>query len=321
MDVKQATQARHPDRLISICIPTYRRPDLLTEALESCFAQTYLEFEVVIGDDSPDDASERVAVAYMDRYPDRILYSRHTPSLGQNGNVNDLFARARGARLLLLHDDDLLVPEALERLAELWEREPDLDAAFGKQYLMEHDGRLARPEQTDALNAGYHRLAANSGLQSIPVVAGLLRMFPNDGFMTTTKLAREIGYRSMEEIGHACDTDFGMRLCARASKVWFLDEFILKYRMSSESISKHSIVDPYTYEMLAGLKVPAAAEPILQGAMKEIAPGAVSGFARLGQSNKAWRLFTSASYPLRQRLSPRGLYHLLLILRSASQKA
>ena len=40
-------------------------------------------------------------------------YLRNESSLGQAGNVNQLFARARGERLVLMHDDDFLLPGAL----------------------------------------------------------------------------------------------------------------------------------------------------------------------------------------------------------------
>ncbi len=308
-------------RLISICIPTYQRPDLLSQALDSCFAQTYPWVEVVVGDDSLDDSTERVVTRYVQGQPRMIRYRHHVPPLGQNGNVNDLFARAEGDRLVLLHDDDVLLPNAVEKLAALWDTSPSLDAAFGKQRLVEHDGTSAVPERTQALNLGYHRTSANAGRQRIPVVAGLLRMFPNDGYMVSTALARQIGYRSEEEVGHACDTDFGLRLCAAAHDIWFLDEFTVKYRLSKDSISKHSIVEPYTYDMLLNLKVPREAETVLKRARREIVPGAVSGFAKLGQTRRAWQLLASPDYSWHKRLSPRGAYHLLLILRSLAKTA
>jgi glycosyltransferase involved in cell wall biosynthesis len=305
-----------PHSLISICIPTFRRPDLLAEAVDSCFFQTYSPFEVVIGDDSPDGDSERLIAGYQALHPGRIRYKRHVPSLGQNANVNDLFARAEGGRLLLLHDDDLLLPNALANLAKLWEDLPTLDAAFGKQVLIEHDGRPTAQERTDALNEGYHRVASNAGRQTTPVIAGLSRMFPNDGFLVTTKLARVIGYRSIQEIGHACDTDFGIRLCVAARDVWFLDEFTMQYRLTRESISKHSIVAPYAYDMLMTLKVPLAAEVMLKEARREMAPSAVSGFSQLGETRRAWETFTSVEYSHRRRFSVKGAYHFLLIAKS-----
>jgi glycosyltransferase involved in cell wall biosynthesis len=306
-------------RLISICIPTYKRPTLLAEALASCFAQGWPELEIVIGDDSPDDATEALVTALAkreDRFADRIHYRHHRPSLGQNGNVNELFARANGSRLLLLHDDDLLLPNAIEHLAKLWDVLPSLDAAFGKQLLIDNEGLLLAPERSEALNTNFHRTAGNAGLQDMPVVTGLLRMFPNDGFLVNTEMARRTGYLPMEEVGQACDTDFGIRLCAAARDVWFLNEFTLKYRLSDESVSNTSIVAPYTFDMLTRLEVPPAAQPILDGARREIAGSAVSGFALLGKPRRALNLFLSPDYGWRQRFSPRGAYHVLRILKS-----
>ena len=302
--------------LISICIPTYKRPDLLIEALDTCFAQTYTDFEIVIGDDSPDDLTQTVVDKYLDAHKQPIRYAHHRPSLGQNLNVNDLFIRARGARLLLLHDDDLLLPTALEHLASCWESVPDLDGVFGKQYLVENDGTPLSQQKSDQLNADYYRVAANAGLQSMPIATGILRMFPNDGYMVDSILAREIGYRSRQEVGDACDTDFGIRFCAAARKIWFVDEFTSKYRITAVSVGNSALLTHSTYQMLLDLKVPREAESTLVTARRTAAPGALSAFARLGYTGKALQIFLSHDYPLKKMLSARGVYHLLLIMRS-----
>jgi glycosyltransferase involved in cell wall biosynthesis len=306
--------------VISICIPTYRRAGLLHEALLSCVAQTYRDFEIVIGDDSPDAETASMVADFEQRYQsslqNRIQYKHHVPALGQNGNVNDLFLRAGGSRLLLLHDDDTLVETALEHLSGVWELCPTLDAAFGKQLLIGNDGALLESSRTETLNDDYYRRAANAGLQRPPVLAGIRRMFPNDGFMVTTSLAREIGYRSFAEVGHACDTDFGLRLCAAARDIWFLNEFTMRYRITDVAISKTSIVDPYTYQMLCEISAPPEAQEGLDEARRAFAPGATSGFARLGKPAKAWKVFWSRDYPFWQRFAPKGGFHLFLIARA-----
>ncbi len=43
---------------VSVCIPTYNRKDYLKEALESVFAQTYKDYEVVIVDDGSTDGTK-----------------------------------------------------------------------------------------------------------------------------------------------------------------------------------------------------------------------------------------------------------------------
>jgi glycosyltransferase involved in cell wall biosynthesis len=87
--------------LISICIPTYRRPALLRIAVSSALAQTYPDIEVIVGDDSPDGLSAEVVEALRATAVRPIRYEHNKPGLGQNENVNRLFSLARGDRLIL----------------------------------------------------------------------------------------------------------------------------------------------------------------------------------------------------------------------------
>lgn len=45
---------------VSVCIPTYNRKDYLKETLQSVFAQTYKDYEVVIVDDGSTDGTEEM---------------------------------------------------------------------------------------------------------------------------------------------------------------------------------------------------------------------------------------------------------------------
>jgi glycosyltransferase involved in cell wall biosynthesis len=299
-------------RLISICIPAYKRPEPLREALDSCLAQTYTNFEIVIGDDSPDDASERVALEYSARFPGKIKYQRNCPSLGQAGNVNSLFDRAEGELAVLLHDDDMLLPIALQRMVQCWGEAPDLTAAFGKQYVIDGRGKIL-PRTSAGMNVAYHRVLKNAGKQSVPAIAGLVRMFPNNGYMILTQVAREVRYRAPSEVGEACDTDFGLRVCLRAKSVWFLDEYTAMYRISEDAVSKRSRLEPFAYDAIEGAEVPPAAKAARTQALQHLAPGATSGFARLDRPERALSIFLSKNYRFRDKLRPRGGYHLLWI--------
>jgi glycosyltransferase involved in cell wall biosynthesis len=305
--------------LISICIPAFNRPGLLRQALDSCLEQTYADYEIVIGDDSKNDLSEQVVREYAAAHPGKIRYQRNSPSLGQAANVNDLFARARGERLVLLHDDDMLMPTALEHLAGCWTELPTLDAAFGKQYFTDSSGKTLI-EESEKLNVKYYRIPANSGRQPVTAIPGLLRMFPNDGYMVRTEVARHAGYRSREKVGEACDTDFGLRVCIGAREVWFVNEYTSKYRDSDDAVSKRNYLQPYTYDMLAAADVPEAAMEAKQLALKEIAPSATSCFARIDRPGKALSVLLSPHYTVRDKLRVRALYHVYLIAASCLRK-
>jgi glycosyltransferase involved in cell wall biosynthesis len=297
--------------LISICLPTYNRPDLLRETLESCLAQTYTDFEIVIGDDSNTEVSAQLVAQYIERHPGKIHYRRNVPSLGQNANVNDLFARANGERLLLLHDDDLLLPQALERLASCWDELPTLDAAFGKQQLITQGGTLL-PRSAET-NVQYYRRTENAGRQAVPAIAGVLRMFPNNGYLVRTSLARAIGYRHAADVGQACDTDFGLRLCLAAREIWFLDEYVEKYRISEHSVTSTSFLQHDAYDVIAHAPIPPAAAQAQRIALADLAPGAASSFARLNQPRRALAVYLSPHYGLPNRLRLRGIFHAALI--------
>jgi glycosyltransferase involved in cell wall biosynthesis len=305
-------------RLISICIPTCNRPALLEQAIDSCHAQTYGEFEIVIGDDSNDERAQHVVERCRARSarPIPIRYERNDPRLGQAANVNRLFARALGARLVLLHDDDLLEPDALRRLDACWRTYPELTAAFGKQRVIADDG-TPQAHATERLNRDYLRVPERAGRLPVPALAGIDQMFPNNGYLVDTLAARRIAYRVAAEVGEACDFDFGLRLSVDAVAICFVDEFVSVSRETAQSISSHALPAMHAFAQLRASRVPAAAQAARDDALRRVAPRAASAYARAGEPAAAWRVLLSRHYPMRERLRARFFYHLLLATRSA----
>ena len=159
---------------VSICVPTYNRPELITQCIDSCLAQTHSNIEVVIGDDSKDDRTETL-IASRYAHDARIRYLRNTPGLGQARNVASLFARATGDKILLIHDDDYLAEDGVERLVSLWDRHPDLDVAFADQYEVDQVGHVDGAVSAK-LNADFHRTKSTEGLQKVPGRTGLIQI-------------------------------------------------------------------------------------------------------------------------------------------------
>jgi glycosyltransferase involved in cell wall biosynthesis len=99
----------------SVVIPTYNRSDLVTYAVRSVLNQSLADLEVVVSDNgSTDDTA-----ATIGRLADpRVRYVR-TPAHGPIADSWE-FARsqARGSLIMMLSDDDALVPDALQRFAD-----------------------------------------------------------------------------------------------------------------------------------------------------------------------------------------------------------
>ena len=98
---------------LSICIPTFNRKDYLKETLESVFAQTYRDFEVVIVDDGSTDGTEHMIKE--EGYDVRYYWVDH---IGQYAVRNKLIELARGEYITFIDSDDLFFPRAVQKLMD-----------------------------------------------------------------------------------------------------------------------------------------------------------------------------------------------------------
>lgn len=101
--------------LVSIMIPTYNRPEYFQLALESALNQTYPHIEIVIGDDSTDDRTEKLIQPYLQKHGN-IRYVRNETNLGQFKNDLQLMEMSAGKYVNFLMDDDLFHPEKIEKM-------------------------------------------------------------------------------------------------------------------------------------------------------------------------------------------------------------
>ncbi len=300
---------------ISVCIPTYQRPKFLKEALDSVLAQTLQPSEIVIGDDSHDDLTENLVLNIKKDCKIPISYIRHSPSLGQAENVNFLYDTAKEDKIVLLHDDDLLLPNALEDLNSCWEIYPDLVAAYGKQYIISEDGILDI-QQSIALNQLFFRTSDQSGLQKSSIEAALLHQFPNDCFMILASAAKAIKWRSYEEVGDAGDFDFGLQLSLKYSNFFFLDKYTAKYRLSSDSISQSLNYDGSirSFYLILNTELPDQLAWAKEHELKRSAPIAIIQLINLGKRKQALDIYFGQYHPLSRRLSLGGIRRFIKLL-------
>src|SRR5258708_7948198 len=197
---------------VSIGIPTYRRPDLLKIALDSCLAQTFEDFEIVIVDDSPDIETEQLISNISAKQP--IICIHNKDKQGQAAAKNQLLDKATGKFFVLLHDDNMLLPNALEDLIRPLEGYPDVVVSFGKQHSLTNDGFIEEAESVK-LNERYYRTDDRGDQVQSSEWAALVQQLPGDSYMVRTSAAQATRYRS--DIGECCDAEFGWRLCRRGA--------------------------------------------------------------------------------------------------------
>ncbi|HLA70056.1 MAG TPA: glycosyltransferase [Steroidobacteraceae bacterium] len=108
--------------LVSVIMPVHNRPALLPLAVQSVFAQTYTEWELLIADDGSTDATVRVLAEL--HQPPRVRITR----LAHSGNPavvrNAALREARGEFLAFLDSDDQWMPEKLALQMALLRTQP-----------------------------------------------------------------------------------------------------------------------------------------------------------------------------------------------------
>ncbi|MDP9157083.1 MAG: glycosyltransferase [Pseudomonadota bacterium] len=301
---------------ISICLPTCNRPELLVESLTSCLAQTHENIEILIGDDSSDHRTQAlIDSTYL--HESRVVYVRNEPALGQADNIASLFDRATGDKILLIHDDDALKTDCIERLLSAWDLHPDLDIAFGDQYQMNDHG-VVDIEASKKLNTDYHRTDAVVGLQTDPGRTGLVQMMPNNGWLANADLVKKISYRKQYGIG--CEYVFGAQICIAAAQVFYLKEYVSYYRKTDVSMSKTTARSTtaaavLAYDFLKSLKLDKKLEPARELALKRIVPIVVSVYARNHQPALALGIALSHLYAYDYGINKRLYFHLMLVLK------
>ncbi|MWG33202.1 glycosyltransferase family 2 protein [Halomarina oriensis] len=119
--------------LVSVVVPTYGRPEYLTEAVESVLGQTYDHVEVVVVDDcSPDPVEPQVAG--VDPGGRRLRVVRHEENRGASAARTTGIEESDGAFVAFIDDDDVWLPEKVERQLAAFE-DPEVGVvATGLRY-------------------------------------------------------------------------------------------------------------------------------------------------------------------------------------------
>jgi glycosyltransferase involved in cell wall biosynthesis len=303
---------------VSVIIPTYQRPLLLREAVESVWAQSVLPDEILIGDDSKDDETEQmVTLKLIPASQTPIRYFRNTPPLGQAKNVDALFQQAKGDLFTLLHDDDLFCPNAFHLLNGSFE-DPAIAVAYGKQLLADQSGRINQ-RRSDGLNEGFYRTHKYAACQLDFFDAAVMQQFPNDGFFIRSQIAKAVGYHKAQELfGDACDFGFSI-LCAQnfpKMKACFVDEFTAIYRESVVSVGRNNPKNNAAYKSFSyvlGLGPDITSKTHIQKWLESRAPVAIAQAIDLGDKKSAKKWYFS-KWHRHAILSPGGFKRGLKLL-------
>lgn len=109
--------------LVSVVIPTRNRAAYIQQALQSVFAQTIGDYEIIVVDDGSTDETARVLQPLHRQ--ERIRYFAQEPR-GVSAARNFGVSRSAGTYIAFLDSDDLFLPSKLEKQLEVFKAQPQL---------------------------------------------------------------------------------------------------------------------------------------------------------------------------------------------------
>lgn len=217
---------------LQIFLLCYNRPAQALEMIGTILNQSWKNFDLIVSDNST-----HTPLNIKDLPSDsRIHYMRRTPSLPSHIHFAKVQSEATAEFYMLLHDDDLIVENCIERLVSLLDRHPSAAAACANAYFMYGDRKTTIP---------FNPALKKEQVFSSPIaflnqyLRPDLGVCPFPGYIYRRHLA-QIEKLGEQEAGKYSDATYLTRLTLHGPVIWS-PEFVMHYRIhdgnDSNSIS------------------------------------------------------------------------------------
>jgi glycosyltransferase involved in cell wall biosynthesis len=212
--------------VVTVAIPTLRRPGYLMETLTTVLEQSYANLQIIVSNDASGDETTEIMRSVNDP---RILFLENTGGqIGMIANWNRCVAAAKGKYFVLVGDDDRVGPQFVEAMVEVFEGRDDVMVGVCPQEVIDAGGKVVRrlAWPTDKYMPGRRFvLERYNGKQPYATLVS--------AFYQTTQL-QDIGGFPAFALGANSDNGVVIRLAPRGV-VGFAAEALFQYRVYDAS--------------------------------------------------------------------------------------
>lgn len=222
--------------LVSIYMLTYNSSKTVVEALESVYALTYKNIELIVSDDASPDNTVTICENWIEEHRDRFVDAK-VLTVAKNTGVAKNFRRAidacKSEWIKGVAGDDALYPDCISHFMIFLRSHPDAKMIHGKcrrfdTYLDEAHFIEELPSSTDPFNVVSTARQQFNILLSWPCTGGPT-MFYHKSVFSIPQL-QDCGYPGLE------DYPMYLRYTLLGNKIYFCDELVCKYRKSPTSL-------------------------------------------------------------------------------------
>jgi hypothetical protein len=129
---------------LSVILPVHNGMPYVEESIRSLLAQSFADFELVVGDDGSYDGTSEV-LARLAAADARIRVLRRDTASGLAASANWLVRETRSPIVAIAHADDRAYPERFQRQMAILRAQPDIDLVGTLWDGIDEEGRRVRP--------------------------------------------------------------------------------------------------------------------------------------------------------------------------------
>ncbi len=298
--------------MVTVGIPTYHRLPYLKEAVSSVLNQTYRPLEIRIHQNPHADTTITHAIRHWcqgmaERHPE-IHFFAHEENVGSCANFNSLVEQAQGDYVIVLGDDDRLLPTAVEALVGALEE--DVDVVFGNLHVINRQGQRM-PELTEAINRGREALTEGKLTPVKAQIAAWQVLIPIFGSLIRTTTFRRFRFR--EDL-LLTDTEFFIRLAHAGVRFKYVPVMVSEVRYHPYRISSSLTHFERLAEALSQVEVGPEVLPYKRAALKATFSNAITQQLLHGSQSRARSYYFHPANPASQRFSPKGVVQGICLL-------
>ncbi len=227
-EITTGADVPHEAPAVSIIIPNYNTAQYIAETLDSVFAQTFTDYEIiVINDGAPDTKELKIA---LEPYRDRLIFIEKSENSGTSTTRNLAAGHARADILAFLDADDIWQPAFLDDVLT-FKRAGQYDMAyadaetFGVRHAVASDFLAVNPAQGE--------------ITRTLLIGGKCHILPSGSLIDAGAFRKVGGFDP--RVVRTEDFDLWMRFIFAGVRIGYLKKLLFKFRIRPGSGSGDSI--------------------------------------------------------------------------------
>lgn len=235
---------------VAIIITTYKHEKFIIETIESILSQTYTDWELFIGDDSPDNATWHIIQSYLGKYPSKIHAWHHNPNKWIVGNMNFLLEKVPDASqyICFLEGDDIYTPNHLQKKLEIWNRYPDIWLVYNELSIIDDEWKILEKQFLWSRTRKWYKNETNT----------IWKLLASDivCFSYSTLMVKRFNGMKINDFWKKdlmwSESDFWLQI-TKESNIYGIEESLTLYRKHANNTSKDANVSIGHFEFLVNV--------------------------------------------------------------------